>query len=171
MWNLNHTNPLYLVLAALGVGIGLAVVREIDRRDWYLAAIALAVTILSALDERRLALRLGVVGDPSAWLPTPIFVAAVVLLVALRCGLNRRVAWSIAGAVFGSFVCLFWHIPAIWIIPGALAMPLGAMIGEEVIRVIAKPTGPTVLRFVAIANFGIPIAVGCTDLFLRLSTP
>ncbi|HEY8291678.1 MAG TPA: hypothetical protein VIG44_04290, partial [Thermomicrobiales bacterium] len=79
--NLTRTNPAFILLGALWIGVVLALVRRLVRRAWvFLTTVGLFSFFLLSGDHRtavRLDRWLPISHDAAAWLPPPIFPAAV----------------------------------------------------------------------------------------------
>ncbi len=177
--NLTRTNPVYLLLGGLWVGIVLAIVRRLDRRWWvWIGAVALW-SFIELLDHRRAAVRLDhflpISRDAAVWLPPPILPAALVLLLLTRLRLSERwswLPWLAAGSIFAVLTCATWgRGGAMWLLlPVAAVLTVGgAWLGGRVADVLESPTSGGVFRLIAAIAVAIPLLTGTADLWLRHS--
>lgn len=170
-WNLTRTNPLFVPLAALAVGIGLALARRSVPRPRSLLLASLLATLLLLVGGRGTARFLGLEDDPAAWLPVPLVLAAAALAAARHVGLGERAAWLLAGA------CLSLAIAAVWgwrpglVLLGAPAMLAGAAAGDRLFRAAAETSARAVPAAVLVTGAVIPLCLGAVDLALRNATP
>jgi hypothetical protein len=197
-WHVDRTNPLYLVLAAFSVGFGLALVRWLagagrdarvpgappaglptkeqvavpDRagtaqsptswETWMLAPAA-AVTLTALLGNSQL-------GVARLWEPLPFLLAAGAFLLARRAGATTAGAWVIAGIAACLWLLVFVPRPILALVAGTLALP-GAWAGEQVARVVDRPTRRAICALTGIVAGAIPVLMGALDLYLRAHTP
>lgn len=176
-WGLTRANPVLIPLGALWAGAALALVRGLDRRPWVVLTTTGLWSLLALLGERRSARRLDqllpVSDDPASWLPLPLFLAALALVMALEIDLSERWAWAAAGVIFGLAVFLAWGahpLAALLVIVAAPAMVCGARLGQWSYRALERPLASHVRRLL-LAGVGVPLVVGIIDLALRAATP
>jgi hypothetical protein len=176
-WGIERTNPLLAPLGALWAGVALALVRSLNRRAVVFLSTVLLWSATVALAERGTARWLDtffpVSGDPAAWLPYPLFPAALALVAVLGAGISARWAWAIAGALFGFCVFAIWGngpFTLLVVLTTAPAMLLGALIGERIFRILERPTELAVKALV-LSSICVPLLTGAVDLYLRVHTP
>ena len=169
VWNLTRTNPLFVPLAALAAGAGLALVRGLVRRPSAFLGVVLIVTLFSLTGARQTARYFDLAGDPRAWLPLPFLPAALVLVAGRRAGVAARRAWAAAGITFGAFAVLSWGAHPLLAPTAAPTMIVGAWAGTQVSQTLESPSKRSVTRLVTVAA-GVSVLLGVVDLFLRTRT-
>ncbi len=173
--NLTRTNPAYLLLGALWIGVVLALVRRLDGRAWvFLATVGLFSFFLLSSNHTaavRLDGWLPISHDAAVWLPPPIFPAAFAFVLAIRVHLRERWAWAVAGAVFAILTYLTWgtgHPLTLLLVPVAVPVAMaGAWIGNRIARMLENPVAPDVRLIVPLLGVTSPILLGLVDLYLR----
>ncbi len=177
--NLTRTNPLFVPLAALWAGCGLAAVRGLDRRARTTVAVVTLWSALTLLAEwgagRRFdhAFGLALAREPANWAPVPILPAALLLLAAGRVGLAGRWAWLLAGLIFGACAVPLYTgggRPGLVALAAIPALALGAAIGRWLAQTLHTPTVGRVAITLG-AGLVTPLATGAIDLWLRSTTP
>jgi len=179
-WHLDRTNPLLAPLGALWAGSALAFLRQLDGRSRVVLAASFLWTLITLLGDYGTALRLATVSpnlsaahDPTSWLPLPILPAAIIFLVLTEVRLTERWAWMMAGWVFGALVFLCWGmqpVTAVLAIGAGPTMAAGALLGERIYHMVEAPDRVGVVKLL-VASVGLPIVLGCVDLYLRAVTP
>jgi hypothetical protein len=177
-WNLNRTHPLLLILAPLGLGIVLGLLRKYDSRWWmtFLFACLLLTfdagnrdwgDILAQLDP--------LLGREANWRALPVVIPTIIILLLMRLRVSERVAYGIAGAVFALHIHSIWGDPesAAWLL-AFVAIPailVGRSAGERIYAIVAQPwSWKAVLPLIgSVVLF--PLLTGIVDLALRLGTP
>ncbi|HEY8292192.1 MAG TPA: hypothetical protein VIG44_06885 [Thermomicrobiales bacterium] len=173
--NLTRTNPAFLLLAALWIGVVLALVRRLDGRAWvFLATVGLFSFSLLTGDHAaavRLDTWLPISHDAATWLPPPIFPAAVAFVLARRFGLRERWAWAVAGAAFAILTYLTWgtgHPLTLLLVPVVVPVTMaGAWLGNRIARMLENPVAPDVRLIVPLLGVTSPLLLGLVDLYLR----
>jgi hypothetical protein len=168
-WNLTRLNPLFVPLAALATGLGLGLVRQLDRRTWLFLAIVVVATLLEANGAHRSARFFGLQANPRAWMPVPFLPAALVLVVVVRAGLREPLAWALAGLACAACTVLIWGAEPLLILTGLVATPAGALLGKRLYRALARPDRRDVAVLLALA-VAVPFLLGLLDLWLRTHT-
>jgi len=173
-WNLDRTNPVMPVLGAVAAGVGLSLMRRFtQRRDLFLA-VALVASALTLVSERALVRALDVTGGPAAWLPLPIFPAALLYLFLVQRGVGEAGAWAATGVVFGALCLLVWGEGPLWaaaVLAAGPAMVFGARAGARVHAIVERPAREQLSWFVPLVGLGLPALTGAVDLYLRAGTP
>jgi hypothetical protein len=162
-WHVDRTNPLSSLLAAFTVGLGLALLRALLRRDRWVLASAALVTAAPFLGNAQL-------GWARLWLPLPFLWSALVLAGAQRLGASPRWAWLLAGWACGVWWLAFVPRPGIALLAGPAALA-GAWTGSRIAQVIEQPTRRPVLTLAGIVAGLLPALMGALDLYLRAKTP
>lgn len=173
-WRVVRSNPTFVVLGALWVGITLVVVRSVDRRLLFLVAVIALWTAFAALKDRGAVTRLGL--DPmkaAGWLPIPLLPAALVAAVLWRFNQGPRTVAGVSGAAFGLLCQAIWPAPGgpvVAMVLGAAFAVLGTLAGARLASILERPTARscTVLAAVSLAA---PFVSGAVDLYLRFRTP
>jgi hypothetical protein len=169
-WSLNRTNPLFVPLAALTAGLGLALARRLAPRPLpFLVASSLA-TLLPIFSDARVARFIGLHDDLRTWLPLPFIAPALVLVVARSLRLPDRTAWIAAGVLYGVLVGQWWGSGAWLALIAAPALLLGGRLGNRLYRVLRSPSSSELRWLLGAALVG-PFLLGLFDLVLRRSTP
>ncbi len=178
-WDLSRTDPCFVLVAALWLGVTLAVLRGLIRRPsalvglltlWSVGASAASWATARGL-ERALALPAG--HDPALWLPVPILPAAMALALAGWLGLRERAAWTLAGAVFAALVFATWGrtpLAALAALGAVALVPPGARLGRWLWATLERPT-PRAAWTLALGCATLPLLTGSLDLALRHATP
>ncbi|HXV94179.1 MAG TPA: hypothetical protein VD813_12825 [Pseudonocardia sp.] len=171
--NLTHTNPAYVVLAALWCGLVIGFLRALDARPryWLLLGVLVGVGLLSgARDDAE---RYGLLADQAVATGTPLLTAVIAFALAAKLPENGR--FAVAGAAFAVHCWLVWG-PAGSPVPyglAALTAPLaavaGAAVGRGIQAVVARPAERTTWLLVVIALVGLPALTGSVDLALRIA--
>ena len=170
-WNLTRLHPLFVPLAALASGVGLALVRSLHPRWWFLLTVAVLAAALMVGGERRAARFFGLEADARTWLPVPYLAAALALVVLRAARLGDRWAWAGGGVAFGLLAARFWGQDPLLILPAALALVVGAHLGARIFDLLERPTARGVTTLVGLLGVGIPATLGVVDLWLRAHTP
>lgn len=165
--NITRTSPLFVPLAATATGAGLAIARAFNQRTWFLLTVAFLATLLSVPREFMQARYFEIADAPASWLPLPLLPAAVVFAITLAVSKSERLAWAVAGAVFGLLVILTWESSPLLVLAAVPAMVIGAAIGNQIYRALETPTERDLKWLVAILAVFIPIFLGAVDLALR----
>lgn len=173
-YNLDRTNPLFVILAPLGAALSLAFVRKLDGRWWMFLLIALLLSggnrnttdFLSRYVEDINANTANFEGLPIIWM------AGIFLLLSrfTRSG----IAWAVAGLVYALFVHWQYDGQAWAIILALLALivaPLGAALGERLYGIVAAPTTWRKIAPFILAGVIFPVLTGLIDLYLRSNLP
>ena len=165
LWHLDRTNPLFLPMIAISVGLGLRLAKRLtgSQDRWLLLVSGLGVAL--ALFDRT---------GPSIWarllLAPPFLPAALGYAAAHRLGLNSLVAWSVAGWIVCAVSLVWVSNPLLALICGPLAL-IGVWIAERLIDVIDAPSRRSVIATAAIVGVLLPAFTGAIDLYLRTHTP
>ncbi len=173
--NLTRTNPAFLLLAALWIGVVLALVRPLDGRVWvFLGTVGLFSFFLLTGNHAaavRLDTWLPISHDAGTWLPPPILPAAVAFVLAIRVHVRERWAWAVAGATFAILTYLTWgtgHPLALLLVPVAVPVTMaGAWLGNRIARMLEYPVARDVRLIVPLLGVTSPILLGLVDLYLR----
>jgi hypothetical protein len=173
--NLTRTNPAFLLLAALWIGVVLALVRRLDGRAWvFLGTVGLFSFFLLTGNHAaavRLDTWLPISHDAATWLPPPILPAAVAFVLAIRVHVRERWAWAVAGATFAILTYLTWgtgHPLALLLVPVAVPVTMaGAWLGNRIARMLEYPVARDVRLIVPLLGVTSPILLGLVDLYLR----
>lgn len=173
--NLTRTNPAFILLGALWIGVVLALVRRLDGRAWvFLTTVGLFSLFLLSGDHKaavRLDMWLPISHDAATWLPPPIFPAAIAFALAIRLHFRERWAWAVAGAVFALLTYLTWgtgHSLTLLLVPVAVpATMAGAWLGSRIARMLENPVARDVRLLVPLLGVTSPILLGLVDVYLR----
>jgi hypothetical protein len=174
--NLTRTNPIFLLLAPLGAGMGLAFVRRMAPRPWLMLGVAL---LISVSGDRNAAERLaqyapGLLENPTAYAPIPIVVLAAVYALLRAVRVPERWAWGVGGVLFALTVHNRFEMPLeVWgmAILGAPLAILGAWAGQWLYRHAHAPTTWRSIWALAVVGVVAPSVTGVMDLAWRLTTP
>ncbi len=178
-WNITRANPVFVLLAALWAGTVLAATRGMLRRTKIFLLVIALWSLFGLLSGRSATRRfdaffgLQLLRHPAEWLPLPLLPAALVLALALWLRCPARIAWPLAGLVFGLLTARTWTAGPLALGVAILAAPVlaaGAALGDWVARALAAPTARRVGALLS-AAVGLPLVTGLVDLFLRLHTP
>ncbi len=173
-WNLDRTNPVMPLLGAAASGVGLAATSALAGRRGIFLSVALAASAITLVTDRALVRALDISGGPAAWLPLPIFPAALVFVALDARGVSGDRAWLAAGLTFGLLALATWGSGPLWLAAAAAggpAMLLGARAGRRVHALIESPTRGDLSWFVPLVGLGLPALTGAVDLYLRMNTP
>ncbi|MCH7744584.1 MAG: hypothetical protein IIC84_00750 [Chloroflexi bacterium] len=168
--NISRTNPVFILLAALWVGVVLAFLRRLIPRARLLFGIVALLDFLMLLGGRGAARAFGLLDDPASWLPLPLFPALLIIIALPRLGVPERWSWGIAGLVNGLVIATIWtRSPAglVFVILGVPVMLLGVVIGRRLYGVIEQPTQRGVWTFLIAGGIGVPLFRGIVDLIFR----
>ena len=149
-FDIDRMNPLFVPLASLSAGMGLALLRSFDPRP----VPTLALTALLT------------------W--TSTFIPFVVPGVILALGGARRAGrstWTLAGLGFALTAAVLWYAGAGGAFLGVLLFPGGVWLGGLIWSVAQRPTRQGVLAFVVLAGIAYPALTGIVDLTLRARVP
>jgi hypothetical protein len=171
-WNLTRTNPLLLVLAPVWLAAAMAFLMRFDRRWW---VVLLIVVVWGALDNGRNALDFlrqyyPVSNDPANFENLPVFLPAVLILLARRFNLAERWAYPLAGVLFSLLIWLTWGVsPAdtVLVLLAAPAADIGWRVGVYLFGVVDSPRSGKQLQFLFLAGLLLPVFTGAIDLYLR----
>ena len=178
-WDLSRTNPCFVLVASLWLGVALALLRTLLRRPaallglltlWSAGALAASWATARGLDR---ALGLPAGHDPARWLPLPLLPAALALTLAGRLGLRERAAWALAGAVFVALVFATWGrtpLAALFSVGAGAVVPPAARLGGWLWATLERPT-PRAVWTLALGCAAAPLLTGLLDLALRRATP
>lgn len=182
-WNLNRTNPLFIPLVVLTIGLAVGVlVRALGSTVRVLGVTAMAFGV-SMLGEARY-FSTGPVLARLLWLvPLPVVLAAAIYLGS-RHRLGERAGWLLLGWLSGLWA-LAWPLvgsaladpgprhpnlpPVAWLLL-ALSGPLGLLggwLGDQAGRMVLEPTRRRVLAWAIGAGLLVPALTGTLDLYLR----
>ena len=164
--NINRTNPVFILLAALWAGAVLAFLRQLIPRARLLFGIVL-------LGGRGTARAFDLLDDPASWLPLPLFPALLILMTLPRLGVPERWSWGVAGLVNGLLIAAIWTrspIGVVFMILGVPIILLGVAIGRRLYDVIERPTQRGVWTFLVAGAIGVPLLRGIVDLIFRATT-
>ena len=176
--NLTRTNPAFVILGALWIGLALVLIRTFDRRLWMLVLIVAVWSLSQLLVDRGAAQRLAPFGlvwhDPAQWLPPPIFPATLVYALFIWRRAKTGVAWAAAGLAFGLCAFVVCGAGPLWLL-AVLATPFatlaGAWLGGHVRRVMEAPTARDIVRYAPLFVVTAPVLLGLVDLWLRHTIP
>jgi hypothetical protein len=168
-WNLNRTNWLFVPAAGLATGMALSLVWSFSRRRWVLVLAGLIPAVLSLPTDIGVARYFGLQHDARNWLPVPVLPAALGFVVARSLGAGERVAWLVAGVIFG-LASLVWD-PYLVLIPvAAIAVLAGAEAGRRAWDVVHQPSGRSIAALAVLFGIAVPAFTGVIDLYLRFHT-
>lgn len=174
---LTSSNPLFLVLGPLWLGLGLGLLRRLDPRPRYLLWVAAVFTLLGFGGDNARYLDQYVPGlseDPAVWLPAPVLPAVLAFLAVrrLRGPGAEGPAWAAAGVTAALLWLVTQRMPA-WaflLLPlSAAAAVLGARLGSAAGGLALRPTRAGILRLAATVVLA-AAAAGAADLVLRTAT-
>ncbi|MBA3825384.1 MAG: hypothetical protein H0X24_15980, partial [Ktedonobacterales bacterium] len=153
-WNLTRTNPLFVPLAAVWVGMALALARRLEART---GVFLVTIGVWSLLTVT----------------PGPFWCAILAsqALVTLRA--PTWLVWVTSGALFGAAGAYVWHNPTLVGLLALLAAPLmllGHALGDRLGGIIVHPSERRGYLFVFL-GLVIPCCTGIVDLYLRWMTP
>jgi hypothetical protein len=173
-WDLYRTSAFFPALVGLWAGASIAVLRGFDGRPGTLVLVTAVVTAILTAAGLLMATYVGTLDTPGTWVP-PLALPAVLVLVALeRKGVGGHRALAACGAVLGLLTYAVYGGTlggGILALLAALTMPLGAIAGGLIWRVIESPHSNAVARLVATLGVLTPLLLGYFDLYLRLNTP
>ncbi len=153
-WNLTRTNPLFVPLAAIWVGMALTLARRLEPRTGVYVA---AVGVWSLLTVT----------------PGPFWLAILASLGLGALRLPSWLVWGVSGALFGAAGAYVWHNPALAGLLTLVAAPLmvlGHALGDRLGGIIRDPSEQRGYLFVYLGLI-IPLCTGIVDLYLRANTP
>ena len=171
-YNLNRTNPFFVVLAALWAVAVVAFLLRMDRRLWFMPVVAATATFFQLG-------RGGPQGEEELAyvLPLPVAVAAVVAAVVLLLRGTPRLAWLIAGLATGLATFAGWGrtddagLALALVAVAPFAGWAGAALAGYAWRAVSEPTPRRAGVFLAVTGLGVPLATGAIDLYMRNAVP
>jgi hypothetical protein len=148
--DVHRSNPLFVPLVSLSVGMGLGLLRSFDGRWWLTVGLTALLTRSTTF--------------------IPLIVAGLVLAV----GGDRQgspAVWFLAAAGFAVTTAVIWEGTLGGVLVGTLLFILGSLLADGIWRVVAAPTRGGVLALTALAGLAMPALTGTIDLILRARIP